>query len=402
MLAGACQNCRLSVVGCWYRIIAAHHFHSTTNCRGYKITENLRDCYQLLNVSEKSSIVEVKEAYIELAKVYHPDSKSKQADSNKFSQVQQAYNAICLHIEKKEKRARKDDDETSNMTGSGMDFDIKHTAPQHRQYLEYEGIGFGTPSQRQRQYQKHRAAKASQAASDHRIYKIAMTDEKGLVVKDKRAARKIRTTNVIERLVEDLIQDSMAKGEFDNLPGKGKPLPAKTDYCPYMDVSTHHLNQILVNNGYVPEWIQLEKDIRNSLKDAKKALLRERLKLGARPLNAYNEEKWEGLQIEFVETVSGINRKVNDFNLIVPLIRLQMVHIQPEKEIAKVVDEFDQLENDLQVEKQENQKEDIHVVNDDVAIFASKIFQGISNYMTKLMNVVLDKSDDQRVKMKSR
>jgi hypothetical protein len=31
--------------------------------------------------------------------------------------------------------------------------------------------------------------------------------------------------NAIERLVEDLIVDAMAKGEFENLKGAGKPLP---------------------------------------------------------------------------------------------------------------------------------------------------------------------------------
>ena len=62
----------------------------------------------------------MKEAYFKLAKVYHPDSKSKQADANKFSQVQQAYNTICLHIEKKEKRARKDADKMRNETNEEL------------------------------------------------------------------------------------------------------------------------------------------------------------------------------------------------------------------------------------------------------------------------------------------
>ena len=42
-------------------------------------------------------------------------------------------------------------------------FDINHTAPQHRQYLTNEGFGFGNPFQRQKQYQKFRAIKATES-----------------------------------------------------------------------------------------------------------------------------------------------------------------------------------------------------------------------------------------------
>lgn len=49
----------------------------------------------------------------------------------------------------------------------------------------------------------------------------------------------------MDRLVEDLIQESMAKGDFDNLSGKGKPLTKKQDHHnPYVDLVTHKLNQV--------------------------------------------------------------------------------------------------------------------------------------------------------------
>jgi DnaJ family protein C protein 28 len=48
-----------------------------------------------------------------------------------------------------------------------------------------------------------------------------------------------------ERLVEDLIQESMARGDFDNLPGAGKPL--KKDLLienPFVDTVTRKINQV--------------------------------------------------------------------------------------------------------------------------------------------------------------
>ena len=38
-----------------------------------------------------------------------------------------------------------------------------------RQYLSNEGFGYGTPSQRQKQYQKMRAARALDNVNDHRV-----------------------------------------------------------------------------------------------------------------------------------------------------------------------------------------------------------------------------------------
>ena len=54
----------------------------------------------------------------------------------------------------------------------------------------------------------------------------------------------------------------MANGEFDNLDGAGKPLPNRVDYNPYTDFTTHKINQIMVETGFAPEWVQLQKDIR--------------------------------------------------------------------------------------------------------------------------------------------
>lgn len=49
----------------------------------------------------------------------------------------------------------------------------------------------------------------------------------------------------MDRLVEDLIQESISRGEFDNLSGSGKPLkPTTTENNPYVDFVTHKMNQV--------------------------------------------------------------------------------------------------------------------------------------------------------------
>ncbi|XP_033635508.1 dnaJ homolog subfamily C member 28-like [Asterias rubens] len=307
-------------------------FHTTSLRSAYQLKNNLKDCYNLLNVNpENSNISDVKEAFLKLAKEYHPDSRSKTADVQKFNQAKDAYEAI-----------RADHEARHSMEEKHFEFDINHTAPQHRQYLEFEGIGSGTPSQRQNHYQKFRVERAVNTVSERRIEKIMYDREtSALVSLDKKAAKQVKTSNFIDRLVEDLIKEAINKGEFDNLKYTGKRLPDKTISCPYWDVSEYNLNQVLVNNGYAPEWIQAEREIRGKLQDLKADLLKARLKLGPEPLNDFNWNKWQHLQESFADGIKKLNKKVERRNLIVPLMRLQMVNFCPQREIDKVLKEYE-------------------------------------------------------------
>ena len=53
-----------------------------------------KDCYQLLRVEPEADDDELKEAYLKLAKEYHPDSQTHVSDPKKFTQVQEAYRTI--------------------------------------------------------------------------------------------------------------------------------------------------------------------------------------------------------------------------------------------------------------------------------------------------------------------
>lgn len=139
------------------------------------------------------------------------------------------------------------------------------------------GFGFGTPAQRQRQYQKKRAIEASETVYEHRVGKVVGQAEDRLVTLERKRVKKQQVRNQIERLVEDLIQESISKGDFDNLAGKGQPLPNKVDYNPYTDFTTHKMNQILVETGFAPEWVSLQKEIRLQVEDVRAEMTLARL-----------------------------------------------------------------------------------------------------------------------------
>jgi hypothetical protein len=68
--------------------------------------------------------------------------------------------------------------------------------------------------------------------------------------------------NAIERIAEQRIRESMDRGEFDRLPGAGKPLDLDedTDVPPELRVAY----RILKNSGFVPPEIELRRDIANA------------------------------------------------------------------------------------------------------------------------------------------
>lgn len=69
----------------------------------------------------------------------------------------------------------------------------------------------------------------------------------------------IKTKYGFDRVVEDLIQEAMSKGDFTNLSGAGKPLKCLQSQNPYVDFTTNKMNEILIDNGFVPEWISTHK-----------------------------------------------------------------------------------------------------------------------------------------------
>ncbi|XP_073970635.1 dnaJ homolog subfamily C member 28 isoform X2 [Rhodnius prolixus] len=267
--------------------------------------------YKTLGVPNDSDQETVRVAYIELVKRYHPDSKSSEADVNKFQEIERAYRNLQNKFSS-ERYDKSHEGEYGLYYKENSEEKIEHTAPQHRQYLSYEGIGSGTPSQRQRQYTKYRAAKAMENVTEFRINKVQDDGNKALTLKESRKkAKDIKTRFGMDRLVEDLIQESMSKGEFDNLPGKGKPLKnLQKTHNPYVDFVTHKMNEVLIDNGFTPAWITLQKEITEHKQKIKDKLVASRAKLGPLPLSQEEQLFWEEIKIRLADDVKVLNSKI--------------------------------------------------------------------------------------------
>jgi hypothetical protein len=59
----------------------------------------------------------------------------------------------------------------------------------------------------------------------------------------------------LDRVVEEIIRDAMARGEFDDLPGQGKPLDLDAYFAAPEDLRLAY--SMLKNAGYLPQEAEL-------------------------------------------------------------------------------------------------------------------------------------------------
>jgi hypothetical protein len=102
------------------------------------------------------------------------------------------------------------------------------------------------------------------------------------------------------RLIADRkIQEAMDEGAFENLSGRGQPLPLEED--PFEDPSLRMAHRLLRNNGFAPAWIEEGKDIEAELEKLREDRARERVTAE-----------------EFRARAAALNRRIFAFNLKAP------------------------------------------------------------------------------------
>jgi DnaJ family protein C protein 28 len=133
------------------------------------------------------------------------------------------------------------------------------------------------------------------------------------------------------KLVEDQIREAMARGEFANLPGAGKPLDLAEN--PYTPEELRLAYKILKDSGYAPLWIELHKEIEADI-TATGRLVESYRQLAASESPA--ETALAYLRDTYAQRLAEINEKIKSFNLLVPIARLQKPLFVVEEEVAKL------------------------------------------------------------------
>lgn len=161
---------------------------------------------------------------------------------------------------------------------------------------------------------------------------------------------------------EKLIRKAQEEGQFDNLPGTGKPLDLSEH--PYEDPEMRMAHKILSNAKVLPEWAELAKQI-DSLHESAQTIrasyaARRRRRLGevsrippaeARAAtNAMDAEREEVLD-RLVELWRRINLKVLDLNVKGPRGSVYRRPVDVGRARAEFEDEFPLLEGAVDHER---------------------------------------------------
>ncbi|RME86410.1 MAG: DUF1992 domain-containing protein [Caldilineae bacterium] len=143
-----------------------------------------------------------------------------------------------------------------------------------------------------------------------------------------------------ESWIEELIRDAQARGEFDNLPGKGKPLPSRRN--PFLPEDRQMAYDLVQNSGYTLPWIDEGKEIDRRIARAREKLQRDYRWYRSRQARASTVEliEIEGIWLRyrqaFAHEVDAINRVIDTYNLKVPALQFQKPRLILAEELARV------------------------------------------------------------------
>lgn len=155
-----------------------------------------------------------------------------------------------------------------------------------------------------------------------------------------------KSTRDWESWIDQQIREAQERGQFDDLPGKGRPL----DLTPNPYAQGEELAfKILKDAGYAPDWIELDKAIRGKLDRARAVMARRwewrEARLGDlegrsdRWSDAEREQvlvSWQHAVATFETELDQINKEITELNLKVPSPRFQRSKLDLRRELDRL------------------------------------------------------------------
>jgi DnaJ family protein C protein 28 len=134
---------------------------------------------------------------------------------------------------------------------------------------------------------------------------------------------------------EEQIRKAMEDGQFDNLPGKGKPL--KLDDNPFEDPEWRQANKILQDNGFTLPWIEKAQEIDQRLEKARHDLkIAWEWRCSKQPVQSNMDTEWKRAEGRFRDEIAEINKLIFSYNLEAPNMQLQRFMLNADKEILEI------------------------------------------------------------------
>ena len=142
-------------------------------------------------------------------------------------------------------------------------------------------------------------------------------------------------------LISHRIDEAIRNGAFDNLRGKGKPLPL--DRNPYVPEDQQMANDLLKNNNLAPHWISERTAMLETIER-----LRGRLRtISQRFQQAWHsaadektrhqlDESWQRQLEEWGQEIKELNRRITTVNLQQPIARMEIFKVLLDEELMRM------------------------------------------------------------------
>lgn len=157
---------------------------------------------------------------------------------------------------------------------------------------------------------------------------------------NKQALHKARMQHDWDNLIEDMIQDGMANGLFDNLKGAGKPLNLQQNQFGAEYALAH---SILKESDAVPAWIgdrnQILQDQAALRADIGRQWGVHQQKFAANPTAVARDRltlSWDDACQKWLDQIARLNKRITTYNLKRPSENLELFQLDLERELKRV------------------------------------------------------------------
>lgn len=137
---------------------------------------------------------------------------------------------------------------------------------------------------------------------------------------------------VIELIADRKIEEAMQEGKFDDLPGKGKPLPLDEEW--FAPPELRPAIRLLKSAGVLPDWLERAREIERLREDARRLWrIAEREYPQARQLSverftAWRDGSWQGI----LAVMQRVNSLILTYNCTAPANAHPQIPFQIESE----------------------------------------------------------------------
>jgi hypothetical protein len=142
-------------------------------------------------------------------------------------------------------------------------------------------------------------------------------------------------------LVTKRIEEAMRRGDFDNLPGHGKPLPPDQDAM--VPEEQKMAFKLLKNNDMTPTWIGDRKEMLRTIEGWREQFQRIVHEAHTAWVAASTDKRrvqvrqsWERWIARWEDEITELNRRINTINLKQPITHLEIYKLRLDDELRKV------------------------------------------------------------------